>query len=253
MALFGLFEKKYTLEMLDEHLRKLRQNGKSDSAYRCKILIIDDKIEDESYPLAEELRLLRDKQTYNLTLKTDLENLTDASGYDLIICDNQGIGVKICGSRGNGISLLKLLINEYPGKRYVMMSDKEIKINRLESFSRLSAKINVWDKRSLVLAYQENGEGGLADHIAQEVDKVLNPLERWKEIRRSFVVNTNIALTDLAKVENAYIKSIIRNNPQFYEREMVKISNAENDKQISSYLKATKSIIEFTISILSLI
>ena len=69
MALFGLFEKKYTLEMLDEHLRKLRQNGKSDSAYRCKILIIDDKIEDESYPLAEELRLLRDKQTYNLTLK----------------------------------------------------------------------------------------------------------------------------------------------------------------------------------------
>ena len=100
---------------------------------------------------------------------------------------------------------------------------------------------------------QKNGEGGLTDHIAQEVDKVLNPLERWKEIRRSFVVNTNIALTDLAKVENAYIKSIIRNNPQFYEREMVKISNAENDKQISSYLKATKSIIEFTISILSLI
>lgn len=253
IMLDNIFGKRYTLEMLEDYLRKKRQSMQNDISRRCKILIIDDLVDSETYPLWEELNLLRNSSKYCVTTKIDLDNLNDAAGYDLIICDNQGIGKKICGSSGNGISLLKLLTTEYPGKQYVMLSNKEIKINRLESFSKLSTKISVWDKDQLARAYMANGEDGLYDHIQKEVERTLNPIVRWKEIRRSFVVNTNISLYELANIENAYIKSIIKNKPQIYERAVGQLHCDYNDSRITSYLKATKSVIEFTITIMSII
>ncbi len=249
----NIFAKRYTLEMLDDYLRKRRQTIQTDLGRRCKILIIDDLIETDAYPLREELELLRNSQKYSITTKTDLDSLVDAAGYDLIICDNHGIGLKLCGSRGNGIGLLKLLTAEFPGKRYVMLSNKDIKINRLEAFSKLSTKIAVWDKDQLAMAYNANGENGLCEHIRKEVERTLNPIVRWKEIRRSFVVNTNISLYDLAAIENSYIKSIIRNKPQIYERTVSRLSCPDEDSRIPSYLKATKSVIEFSITILSIL
>lgn len=251
--LSGVFNKHYSLEMLDEYLSKRSQSVKSDLSRGCKILFIDDLIETDNYPLKEELDLLRQSQQYNITVKSDLDSLNDAAAYDLIICDNHGIGLKICGSRGNGISLLKRLTAEYPGKRYVMLSNKDIKINRLESFSKLSTKISVWDKDKLTAAYNADGEGGLSDHLKSEVARTLNPIVRWKEIRRSFVVNTNISLHNLARIEEAYIKSIIKNKPQIYDSAASKLCSSDDDSHISSYLKATKSVIEFTITIMSIL
>lgn len=251
--LSSIFNKHYTLEMLDEYLSKRRQTMKNDLPRRCKILFIDDLIETDEYPLKEELELLRQSYKYNITVKTDLENINDAAGYDLIICDNEGIGRKVCGSSGNGISLLKQLTAEFPGKRYVMLSNKDIKINRLEAFSKLSTKISVWDKDKLSTSYNANGEGGLIDHLKKEVDRTLNPIVRWKEIRRSFVVNTNVSLHDLARIEDAYIRSIIKNKPQIYDRSAAKLCTYDESSHISSYLKATKSVIEFSIAILSIL
>ena len=134
-----------------------------------------------------------------------------------------------------------------------MLSNKDIKINRLESFSKLSTQISVWDKDKLSAAYNNNGEGGLIEHVKKEVDRTLNPIVRWKEIRRSFVVNTNINLHDLARIEEAYIKSIIKNRPQLYEKATARLSSLDDNSHINSYLKATKYIIEFTITILSII
>ncbi len=251
--LTNIFNKRFTLDMLEEYLSKRRQTMQTDLSSRCKILFIDDLIEPPEYPLREELDLLRQSNKYNITVKTDLDSLTDAAGYDLIICDNHGIGIKICGRSGNGISLLKQLTGEFPGKRYVMLSNKDIKINRHESFSKLSTKISVWDKDKLSAAYNNNGEGGLIEHVKKEVDRTLNPIVRWKEIRRSFVVNTNINLHDLARIEEAYIKSIIKNRPQLYEKATARLSSLDDNSHINSYLKATKYIIEFTITILSII
>lgn len=252
----NLFGKRPTLETLEQYLNKRRQalhNDGRDVQRRCRILVVDDQVESDNYPFKEELRLLKESGRYNITTKTDLDSLNDAAGYDLIICDNQGIGLKMCGSKGNGISLLKLLTHEYPGKRYVLFSNKEIKINRLESFAKLSAKIAVWDKDVLAKSYNDNGEGGLSDHIRREIERTLNPIVRWQEIRRSFVVNTNMSLRDVADIEEAYINSIIKNKPEIYERASSKICAGNEDSHIASYLKATKSVIDFTVTILSII
>ncbi len=103
--LTNIFNKRFSLDMLEEYLSKRRQKMQTDLSSRCKILFIDDLIETPEYPLREELDLLRQSNKYNITVKTDLDSLTDAAGYDLIICDNHGIGIKICGRSGNGISL----------------------------------------------------------------------------------------------------------------------------------------------------
>lgn len=254
VRLTGIFNKHYTLEMLESYLKQRQELLKHNFSYRCKILIIDDDINSDKYPLHEELELLRSSNEYNITVKTDLQDLNDAAVYDLIICDNQGIGLKICGSAGNGISLLKALTSEYPGKRYVMLSNQDIKINRLTAFSKLSNKISVWDKDDLAWQYSHNGEGGLADLIKKEVSLTLNPIERWKEIRRSFVINTNINLYDLARIEEAYIKSIIKNKASIYENSVNKLATPDDENgRISSYLKATKAVIEFSIAILSVL
>ncbi len=246
-----LKKKKYTLQELAQFLQLQKEFNETKATQRCKVLIIDDAIEDPLYPFAEQIEVLRNQYGCSITTKTDLDNVQDAQAYDFIICDREGIGKKICGSNGDGLSLLKTLMTEYPGKSYVLYSEKNLDINKYAHFKKLQ-NVRVWSKHNL-LDNERYGAKGFIEEVKEGIEYTLNPLTRWKELRLKILKNTDINLADLAKLEYAYIKSIMTSDPKIYDKATKELLGSYNSQIIIPYLKASKSIIEFAISIISLI
>lgn len=252
MPFLPFFSKKYTLQDLDNYIRVKKEVARSQMESKCRILIIDDSFEDGSYPFDEQLTSLRNQYNLSITAKSDLENLYDAEAYDLIICDNQGIGIKIYGRFASGLNLLKGLIEKYPHKNYVLCSNVDVNINNFANNQKDLTRVKVWSKD--VLADNERrGADSFSEKVRAEVDYTLDPVARWKMIRRNFISKTNISLSALARLEDAYVKSIMLNNPSYYERASRRISSTSEPGSFSVFLLASKSIVEFTISILSLL
>lgn len=246
-----LKRKKYNLQELHQFLQLQKEFDQAKATQQCKVLIIDDDIEDHLYPFKEQIEVLRNQYGCSITTKVDLDNVQDAQAYDFIICDREGIGQKICGPRGDGLTLLKTLIEQYPGKNYVLYSNKDVSIGRLAEFKKYN-NVRMWSKTTL-LNNEMNGGKGFVEEVRKGIDYTLNPLARWKELRVKFLKNTDINLSDLAVLEQAYIKSIITKNPVHYEKATLRLRSSYESKSIMPYIKASKSIIEFAISIITLI
>ena len=109
--LFNLFTHQYTIQELKTFMENNTETVQKNIPTNCKILIIDDMIETSDYPeiFTNDIAYLKNQMNYNITTKKDLEYVTDVLGYDIIICDHEGIGFKILGKRGNGIQLIKEL------------------------------------------------------------------------------------------------------------------------------------------------
>ena len=123
-------------------------------------MIIDDDLGDESsnYVFDSELKYLKNQLGYDITTKEDLSNLRDAEGYDIIICDIDGVGLKLGGN--NGIWLLNEINKEYPDKILVLYSNYNQQIRKLMRIK--NAAYDLWDKSELVDNYTKNGQDGLA-------------------------------------------------------------------------------------------
>lgn len=246
-----LFNKKYTLQDLDHFLQTKLEVNRQHAYHKCRILIIDDDVNNLTYPFSGQIEILREQYGMSVITKTDLENVSDAEGYDLIICDRHGIGQKVCGNKGDGLKLLSVLMETYPGKNYVLYSSVDVSINRMASFKRKLLP-KVWSK-DILANNEETGSDTFADVVVREVEYTFNPLARWKEIRAKFVINTMISLSDLSRLEQAYIKSVIKGKTEIYEKASKSLVSTELSGEAMTYLKASKSVIELAVSILSLI
>ncbi|MDE5880437.1 MAG: hypothetical protein K2H60_01795 [Muribaculaceae bacterium] len=246
-----LKKKKYNLQELSQFLQLQKEFNETKATQQCRVLIIDDKVEDPLYPFKDQIDVLRKQYGCSITTKVDLDNVQDAQAYDFIICDREGVGKKICGPKGDGLALLKNLIKEYPGKSYVLYSDKDVNISRLAEFKRYHT-VKMWSKNTL-LDNEIYGGDGFVEHVRKSIEYVTNPLTRWKELRLKFLKNTDIDLSDLANLEHAYIKSIMTQDPKHYDKAIKELQGYSDSNAIIPYLKASKSIIEFAISVISII
>ena len=245
----SLFNHKYTISELEKYTRSKKDNIDKNLYRKCKILIIDDYIADEDYLFKSSISFLKNQYNCNIVTKIDLDNLADAAGYDIIICDNDGVGIKLGGSNKDGIWLLSQLQNQYPDKIYVLFSSMLTSIRRIK---RAKAH-ELWDKEELSRNSEENGEGGFSDYILNIMSLYANPSKRWEDIRTQ-LLQSGISIHSVAQLESAYVKSIIKERPEVYSALSGKINlSNDNNTDVHKFIKSAGSIINTTISLLALI
>jgi hypothetical protein len=240
---------KYTISELNKYIQSKRDKIDKNLNKNCKILIIDDLIDDKDYQFKNNIAFLRGQCNCNISTKTDLENIADAGGYDIIICDNDSVGIKLGGIKSDGIWLLNQIQSQYPDKIYVLFSSYSASFRKIKR-----AKVHeLWDKSELSRNSEENGEGGFSEKVQGVMNLYADPARRWEEIR-NHLLSSGISIHTVARLESAYVKSIFRGKPELYTNlsRKVDISN-DNNIDVHQFIRSAASIINTTISLLSIL
>ncbi|MFN4915320.1 MAG: hypothetical protein ACK5FT_08370 [Sphingomonadales bacterium] len=245
------WNKKYSLNDLREFINKKQNEMQRNLSKTCRILIIDDDLSEEenNYVFDSQLKYLKNQLGFDITTKDDLYNMRDAAGYDIIICDIDGVGLKLGGN--NGIWLLNEINKEYPDKILVLYTNynQEIrKLNRIEN-----ATFEKWDKGELIDNYIKNGQDGFADKIKTTMNYFADPARRWQKLRNK-MLGTEMSIHEVAMLESYFVKSIVKNDKNIFDKMLSKYNNKhQNDIDFKSLLFTSKSIIETTLTLISLL
>lgn len=166
----------------------LQEISIADLKKTTSILVIDDQPFD----------YLNDLQRYdfNIRQKNDLTDLSDASEYDIILCDIRGVG-KFLNSKYGGANLINQLHVKYPNKIIVAYTAEPYEADFqpfLESATDVIAKgtytIEAWV--SLLEKY---------------VKEIADPIEKWKKTR-NILLDAGVSTIEIAKYESAYVKAV---------------------------------------------
>jgi hypothetical protein len=250
---FGRFEiyKKYSLIELRDYINKKQNEMQRNLSKACRILIIDDDLNEENnyYIFDSQLKYLKNQLGFDITTKNDLYNIRDAEGYDIIICDIDGVGLKLGGN--NGIWLLKEINKEYPDKILILYSNYNQEIRKL---NRIKNDVyEIWDKGELLDNHIKNGQDGFADKIKNSMNYFADPAQRWHKLRTK-MLNTDTSIHEVAKLESYFVKSILKNDKSIFDKMLSKHNNRyQNNLDFKNLLITSKSIIETTITLISLL
>lgn len=186
------FGKNYTIKDLNTPILKSKNIGNIRNRY--KILIIDD----EPFIYYEELRNIG----FNLTKKEDVTHLEDVEAYPIVISDIKGVG-KSYNSRFDGAMLIRELKKKYPFKIFAAYTG-----------STYNPTINSYlDGVNIIKKDIE------IDDWCQEIDalikRVSDPKYIWSKIR-DILIEEDIPLIELAKLENEYVDIILNKNGDFH-------------------------------------
>lgn len=245
------FNKKYSLNDLRDFINKKQNDMQRNLSKTCRILIIDDDLNEEksNYVFDAELKYLKNQLGFDITTKDDLHNLRDAEGYDIIICDIDGVGLKLGGN--NGIWLLNEINKEYPDKILVLYTNYNQEIRKLNRID--NAAFEKWDKGELVDNYINNGQDGFADKIKTTINYFADPARRWQKLRNK-MLNTEVSIHEVAMLESYFVKSIVKNDKNIFDKMQSKYNNKNrSDIDFKDLLLTSKSIIETTITLISLL
>ena len=166
----------------------LKEKSLSTIKKLTEILVIDDK----EFVFLEALR----KHELSIQQKYDLTHLSDASEYDIILCDIRGVG-KFLESDYEGANLIKALKNKYPNKIILAYTANEYDA----SFQKY-------------LDYADGiapkGAYGLEDWVSlleETLNDCADPVKQWERTRK-LLLKANVSTIDVAKYESQYVKAI---------------------------------------------
>lgn len=243
------FKTQYSISDLKKYTKSHTKTFQHNLYKQSKILIIDNDINKEDYQFKRSIHFLKEQCNCNIHTKSDLENLSDAEAYHIIICDNDGVG-KMLGdkNKGDGIWLLNKLYREYPDKKYILFSGQDAGLHRIATIK----KAELWSKDNLV-KYSGTDKG-----FSEEVQRVMNdyadPAKQWEDIRKE-LLDDGLSIHSVAQLESAYVKSIIKGNQKFYVNASMRIDVADimEEKDVHQAVASATKIIGTTISLLALL
>lgn len=125
--------------------------------------------------------------------------------FDIIICDIQGVG-KNFGSKYEGGHLIKEINNKYPLKYLVAFSGKSFDMTYNQFFSLCDT---VMQKHADISEWT-----GCLDKATINLS---DPIYIWKKARKMLLENQE-DLNLVSKLEQAYLKSIVKNNKDFWNK-----------------------------------
>ena len=166
-------------------IAKLREN--------TKILIIDD----DDFPLLQPLSAAG----YNLTKKNgneDIKTLDDVYVYDIILCDIKGVG-KHFGGTLEGAHLAEQIKIKFPNKIIISYSASMYEITYQKHLEKLDGSYS----KGLGV---EDWSAILDEHIKNLAD----PIAQWKKTR-TILLDNQLPLIEIAKIESYYVKAVKRN------------------------------------------
>jgi len=217
-----IWRKKYELTELNDIV-----NSVNIVRDETRIAIIDD----QNIALIPRIK----KHNYNITHFKDIENLNDLLKFNIIICDIQGVGKKF-GSKYEGAHLISEIKKEFPLKYVIAFSGKSFDPTYNKFFKicddvmQKGSDINDW-----------------VDCLDLAIKNYINPIYNWESARRVFLEH-NISLEEISKLEQAFIKTIMKNDITVYNKILHKNQNIYSNvistiSGIGTYLSFFHSLI----------
>jgi CheY-like chemotaxis protein len=211
--MLNFYHIKYSIDYLDQEsamqkldIKKLRHN--------IRILIIDDEI----FSLEGSLR----KAGFNITVKKDIESLTDVEPYQLVLCDIRGVG-KAFGSRLEGAYLIKEIKTCYPNIQVIAYTASSYDptyntyLSNADQVLTKGVPIDDW-----VL------------NLDTQIKMVMDPKFHWKKIQAN-LIEEGVKTLVIAKIESIYVKGVISKNTKILEG-LTTFSDEKASKILSNML-----------------
>ncbi len=165
----------------------LKEKGLSNIKKATEILVIDD----ETFTYLENLQ----KYEFRIQQKKDLDLLTDAEAFDIILCDIRGVG-KILESEFEGARLIKELKLKYSNKIIIAYTANDYSpqfkkcLDFADGVIPKGAALDDWEEL-----------------LNQTLMQCVNPVSIWEKTRDA-LLRANVSTMDVAKYETLYVKAV---------------------------------------------
>lgn len=223
----GYFRIPYTIN--DLRIKdKFEIERHSEARRKVKIIVVDDQ---EFTPLGS----LRDSYHYDIKQNGTIDDPYMVAEYDIILCDNQGVAVKLSPKNG-GATLIKEIKKNYPNKSVIAYT--------ASSFNpKVSDFLDYADKRMGKSSPIDDWVSILDDFIEKRFDLKY----QWK-LTRTALLEKGLSIVDVAKLEAEYVNAV---NNQSLPSLKDSYSNSElpGSEIIINLLNITSSAITFLQSI----
>lgn len=196
--------------------------------YETRIAIIDD----QNIALIPRIK----KHNFNITHFKDVENVSDLLKFKIIVCDIQGVG-KSFGSKFEGAHLISEIKKEYPLKYVIAFSGKSFDptynkfFKMCDDVMQKGSDINEW-----------------VNCLDLAIKNYLNPIYNWESARKT-LLERNVSLDEIVKLEQAFINTIIRKDMSIYNKLVEK--NKNNYSNAVSTISAIGTYLSFFHSLIS--
>ena len=220
------YEKELTLEDLRSKTTEI-SNVTMKEKKEVRIAILDDMGFDR-----ERLNKLGFK---DVRLFEKFEDLSDFEGYDIVLCDINGIGVDY-DETYQGVSIAKMIKNTYPNKIVVVYSA-----------AKHDAEINRYIKEADIDDYinKNISKADLNDKLNEYIMKLNDPITIWERTRVKLYQH-DFSPKKIALMEHYYVKSFLKNKD--YSSKITSINNNVSPELIKGLLGVALNILNFYLS-----
>lgn len=189
-----------------------------------KILIIDD----EPFNFIEPLRKLQ----FNIEYKQDIDNLSDISGYNIILSDIRGVGRKFSEQFG-GAFLVNEIKKNYPEKIAIIYTANDYDPPFQQYFKKADFVI---EKGTSIEAWTNIFDRAICD--------LYDPVKIWKKFAAN-LIEEGMSTSKISKLESSYVSSIIKNN----NNKLVKIIHSSSFENYRPILENLMQVTELILKI----
>jgi len=223
----GYFRIPYTINDLNIK-NKFEIERHSEARRKVKIIVVDDQ---EFMPLVS----LRDSYHYDIKQNGTIDDPYMVAEYDIILCDNQGVAVKLSPKNG-GATLIKEIKKNYPNKSVIAYT--------ASSFNpKVSDYLDYADKRMGKSSPIDDWVSILDDFIEKRFDLKY----QWR-LTRTALLEKGLSIVEVAKLEAEYVNAV--NNKSLSSlKDSYSNSEFPGSEIIVNLLNITSSAITFLQSI----
>lgn len=164
---------------------------------QTNVLVIDDE--------GFEPKSFLESNDYRLTSKTFIENIREVSEYSIILCDIRGIGGNISPTY-EGAFIIKEIKENYPEKAVIAYTA-----------SQYDPSYNIYLQRADEVLPKSLSTEEWLDVLDKYIELISNPVFQWKVLRNR-MIQKDIPLVDIARLENAYVKSYLKGEFNGFEK-----------------------------------
>ena len=221
--MFG-FKKKYTLSDLENATLDVELNRND---YR--IAVIEDKI----FPHLEALQ----RHEFNITLFKDIERLSMLNDFQIIVSDIRGVG-KFLQSKLEGAHLIQEINKKFPNVYLIAYSSSRFD----PTFNKYLELCDHCEKKSIDITEW-------TESLDYAIKMVNSPLFQWEKTRKR-LLQKKVPLERISKIQNDYIKSIIKKKPELLKKTINKQRNINTEGLKSIFDSITKFTATFVAELL---
>jgi len=167
---------------------------------------------------------------YSITELPDIRAISEVESYDIILCDLMGVGKNFDEKLG-GASIIREIKANYPTKFVIAYTgarqnstEASAAKNFADGFLKKDADMTNW-----------------TNELDKFTDLAIDPYEMWL-IARSGLIDQEIDLRDIVRLESAYVSSILKKDSKFMKVNQLldKVDLNGNAKGVIQSLVASK-------------